>query len=234
MRINTPLVDAPLVENLFIMRTPDVPAGEYGAAVQAVRQMVALSNSSLKLTDWDVWRAPNYLQNGKLVPHQSAEWYVASGYNSVRRQFDTDIIMYHLLEDPYQKSLAHFDIIITSADLFSTTHRVNFALGMAVPYRAALISTFRFKETGQYKLECIAQETYHETGHVLGLPNAQRTDLVQSLGNHCPNPCAMKQGLSVPLDWVAMVKERQKSKNILCPTCLNDLRSISKLVRRGR
>jgi len=75
----------------------------------------------------------------------------------------------------------------------------------------------------------IKTEIAHEIGHVFGLPSNRRGEknIENSLGPHCKNDgCCMKQGLTVPADWINYTRDRLKNNgdHYYCQDCQTDLR----------
>ncbi|MCX6777330.1 MAG: hypothetical protein NT157_00410 [Candidatus Micrarchaeota archaeon] len=217
-----------LPEDLYVMRTSNVSDSEYGSAVCAVREVVALAQARIAVHDFGVWRQRDYFQNGQLMPHGSVDWYIKIGDNPQRRQVNVWPVLSAILKDPNQAQTRHFDVLITGNDLY--LGNTNFVVGAALA-TATIISVVRFRGFGVLTQECIKQETYHEIGHLFGLPNQNRSGLVKSLGGHCPNECAMQQGLAVPRDWINRANARAESRRVFCGTCANDLQVRSRLPR---
>jgi len=101
----------------------------------------------------------------------------------------------------------------------------NFVIGLASPGIGTTISTYRFKQLDdKLRYECIKTETMHELGHVFGLiPDERTTDVEDSLGKHCANICIMRQGLTLPTDWINITKDRL-DQGALCQPCKSDLK----------
>ena len=105
----------------------------------------------------------------------------------------------------------------------------NFVIGVGYPGIGTAISTSRFHGLkDRKKYECIKTMIMHELGHAFGLIRNGRTRNVEnSLGPHCTNRCTMRQGLSLPDDWIKMSQDRLKH-GALCGTCETDLKNYFK------
>lgn len=173
---------------------------------------------------------------GRLVPHKSIEWQIQSTWDASRRQINADDMVYAMIDDPYQISAPHWEVIVTNKDLYSA--ETHFVIGAAVPDLGTAISLKRLETIGDVKLRREAQKTeiFHEFSHVLGLPTNRRGEekLDQSLGQHCrSNGCSLKQGLNVPIDWMTITTDRlKKGGKPLCGECVTDLSEKFKRVRK--
>lgn len=125
-----------------------------------------------------------------------------------------------------------YKIVVVKTDLYDP--RTNFVIGMALENKGALISTCRFGNLNDFaKQECVKTETMHEGGHVFGLvPYERKTNVEESLGHHCANLCIMRQGLTVPKDWIKYTEERleceKRGLSGLCEDCQKDLKNYFK------
>lgn len=101
----------------------------------------------------------------------------------------------------------------------------DFILGFGDPGFGVILSTFKFQTLDeQTRYECIKTEAIHETGHMFGLPDKNRGSNLQEKGGiHCTNICVMRQGFSVPKDWINMTKDRFDYGNALCDQCSEEL-----------
>lgn len=181
-----------------------------------------------KITNYGNWRSASYrLNNGSLSPHQSVQWAIEKNYNHQRRQINASNLVNNMYIDPYQKTHPHWEVILTNYDLY--TEGCNFCVGIAQPDLGTLISLSRFKgfEVTDLGREVIKTEIFHEVGHVLGLPSTRRgvNNLEDALGYHCKiDGCSMKQGMSVPNDWINNTRMRIiQNKGPFCQDCIKDL-----------
>lgn len=217
------------IRPVYFMHTPDITSEERALALETLEEILDIANvrRQIPVTDFGVWREPNYRDsNGQLVPHMSVDWYVNRWYNPQRRKVAVDEGARQLLFDPWNDRQPHYDVILTAQYLY--TPDTNFVVGVAHPRRGTITSVNRFRNVsdGRMQRETKKQELYHEVGHVLGLPNESRgVDLEYSLGAHCINPCAVRQGLRVPSDWINFVRDRDRTGQVYCDTCIKDLRT---------
>src|SRR5680860_421165 len=188
-------------------------------------ELLLMANAPrVKVHDIGFWTQPEYEINGELLPYSSVLWYLQQGDVNNSSQLDVERILDAFRAEPWQTANPHFDVLVTGFDLCAAD--CNFCIGAALPGIGAVISTARwegFSERDQFQL--IKAETMHEVGHVFGLPNFNRTDLVQSLGGHCQNICIMRQGNLVPTDWVNYTNQAIESGRPFCPACERDLRN---------
>src|SRR3989344_3098695 len=171
------------------------------------------------------WREEKYRDaNGQLTPHKSIEWQVKSKRNPNKKQINASDLLYAMFNDPYQIRTPHWEIVITNEDMY--TPDTNFVIGLAQDDLGTVISLKRLEAitNPQARREVQKTEVYHEVSHVLGLPTGRRgrNNLEHSLGPHCKSPgCSMKQGLSVPNDWITFTTERlRQGGKPLCKECL--------------
>jgi predicted Zn-dependent protease len=116
-------------------------------------------------------------------------------------------------------------VVVTDFDLY--VEGMGSTMGYVIE-GGALISIRRIRsiKDEELKEEVIKQETYHEIGHIFGIPNPDRKKKVKYLfGWHCRNVCAMMQ-VSWVRDWVRLVRERRRTGKIYCDLCENDLRDF--------
>lgn len=216
------------IRPIYLMNTPDIRQEEKEAAVEALREVLDIGRvgKQIPIRDFGVWRNPGHIdENGGLRPHMSVDWYVDKWFNPKRNQVNTNSAMIQMLNDPWNKREPHYDVILTAYDLYAP--ETNFVLGVATGQRGTIASMRRFrqiKEPGMER-ETKKQEIYHEIAHVFEIPDEKRGFALEySLGTHCANSCAVKQGLRVPHDWIMFVHERKKTRQIYCDPCVRDLR----------
>lgn len=115
-----------------------------------------------------------------------------SCFSSTRKQYDANCLL--------SRCLGHDNLFlwIVHEDLF--TGNLNFVFGCAIPFKGAILSTYRLRSE-----DLIEKEAIHEVGHVLGL-------------KHCSNECVM--GFSNSL-YEAMLKPKT-----LCRSCRKKLKEI--------
>ena len=216
------------IRPVYFMHTPDITEEERQLALETLEEILDIANvrRQIPIIDFGVWREPNYQgSDGQLVPHISVDWYVNKWFNPQRKQVDADEAARQLFIDPWNEKQPHYDVILTAQDLYAPN--TNFVVGVAHPRRGTITSVRRFRGLHDRRMEreTKKQELYHEVGHVFGLPNEGRGDLEYSLGAHCNNKCAVRQGLSVPHDWINFVHDRERTGQIYCATDTRDLRN---------
>ncbi|MCD6477662.1 MAG: hypothetical protein J7K87_01540 [Candidatus Aenigmarchaeota archaeon] len=139
-----------------------------------------------------------------------------------RNQIDAYKFMLDISSDDEYK------FVLTKNDINSSMGNYNFLVGLAIPGYNAIASTKRFEGVNdpQMRWECVKTEVMHEIGHVFGAPSYSRKDIEENLGRHCKNKCVMRQGIRVPMDWIAMTKDRLETGKAFCDSCENDLREF--------
>ncbi|HNW23516.1 MAG TPA: hypothetical protein PKH06_02020 [Candidatus Dojkabacteria bacterium] len=181
-----------------------------------------------KIHTFGNWKSDKYRQNdGSLTPNESIQWAIQRSFNRERGQINVSPLLTNMFFDPYQYKSPHWEVIFTNRDLYM--QGTNFCIGAAQPDLGTLISLYRFPgyEKTPFGREVIKTEIFHEVGHVLGLPSTRRgiNNLESTLGFHCKSDgCSMKQGMSVPDDWINVTKRRIiRNNGPYCSDCLRDL-----------
>lgn len=174
------------------------------------------------------WHENTYKDTqGQLLPNKSVEWQIQSKWNKERQQANGSDIVTTMYNDPYQVDTPHWEAVFTNLDLYD--ERTNFLIGAAQPDLGTVISLHRLEKIADPGLRGEAEKTeiFHEFGHVLHLPSYRRgaENIEMSLGEHCKNQgCSMKQGLSVPNDWIMFTVDRIKAnRGPYCHDCQLDL-----------
>jgi predicted Zn-dependent protease len=184
-------------------------------------------NNLIRVTNFGVWRNSGYQKNGKLLPYQSVDWYIARGFQESRNNHQAYVreILVQLWNEPWQIETPHYDVVVLHSDIYDDN--CNFVIGSAIKGFGMVISINRFEGLEHsIQIECIKTEVMHEVGHVFGLvPNTRTSNITESLGRHCTNQCVMRQGLAVPHAWIRYSKERLSSKQAFCSQCQQDLRN---------
>lgn len=217
------------IKPIYFMRTPDVTHEEKELALETLEEILDIAEvrGQISIIDFDVWRQANYKNSdGQLIPHMSVDWYVNKWLNQQRNQVNVDKGITQLFLDPWNKKQPHYDVILTAYDLYLPN--TNFVIGVADGRRGTIISVKRFRgmKNKRMERETKKQALFHEVGHMLDLPNEKRGfDLEYSLGIHCTNKCAMRQGLCVPYDWINFVNDRQRTGQVYCDQCTQDLKA---------
>lgn len=223
------------IKPVYIMNQEGLTALEKEAVLEGVRELMCLANvSTIEVNDLNVWRNKKSKDKGVFVPYQSVDWYIQRGKETSRNRFqlNAQTMQRELMIEPWRYSSQggrdHYDILIVKDDMY--LENTNFVIGLAVKGIGTTISTHRFNGLdNKVKYECIKTETMHEVGHTFGLiPKTRRTGVEESLGKHCTNICIMRQGLSLPDDWIKMSNDRLKY-SALCPICAQDLKNNFKV-----
>lgn len=194
----------------------DLTGIEAEAVIEGINEIALVAKRQVRVFGSNSWFNGDYY---------SANWYVN---NSRRRGSQVNAAdMLNLLHlEPWQEQ-PHIDLLVTSKDLYSSNHNLNYVFGMAYPeWNVAVQSIFRFRQAGlrgnELKLN-IRRVVRHEVGHLLGMAAESRVNTVESCGSHCANPvCTMRQGLSVAA-WQILTKMENKAGILFCPDCLSDL-----------
>lgn len=213
---------------VYVMRDNGVSVNQINAVKAGVIELLQAAGiaNKIKVYDFGVWRHSNWKVDGRLVPYKSIDWYIEQGKYSNHQQLYAGAILGAMCREPWQESIPHYDVMVLSQDMFEAG--TNFVIGTAYPGTGTVLSTARWKgfsAGNQYEL--IKTETMHEVGHVFNLPNRSRSDIEQKLGSHCLNKCVMRQGMTVPTDWVNLTNDRLRN-GALCPRCREDLRNYFK------
>lgn len=212
---------------VYIIHDDGVNENQMNAVKEGVMELLQIARieSEIEVCDFGVWRDPNWKVKGELLPFGSIDWYLKQGRIAGRNQLHAADILGAIQREPWQDAVPHYDVMVTSKDLFLTG--TSFVLGAARPGLGTVLSVVRWESfSAGDQFELIKTETEHEFGHVLGLPNGNRADLNQDLGRHCCNKCVMQQGMTVPNDWIEITNDRLTSDfGPLCPTCKRDLQN---------
>lgn len=214
---------------IYIMFQVGLPTDVINAACHGIAEMLTIANLSGKVKNFGVWRSSNWLTGNTLNAYESVDWYCSYALDENRNQLHCGKLMEALVAEPWQQNEPHLDIVILKDDLFDTGNNAcNWCLGYGVRGYMAISSFNRIQNVSnnrRIQLECFKTIVMHEVGHMLGLVNENRTDIVDNLGWHCTNnKCIMRQGLRV-YDWVQYTFERQQSSSPLCLHCQQDLRN---------
>lgn len=221
--------DEPTIDRdrpIYIMCDNRVTAVEMKAVIDGLTQVmnVACAPQYMQIADYGVWRSENHVgADGYLIEWNSVDWYIGrTEQESRNEQLHGGKLLTLLKNEPWQKAQPHYDIVVTTRDLYDDD--CDFCIGLAIHGFGTVISTTRFRGlSAQDAYHCIVTETMHEVGHVFGLVPETRTSNVNcSLGLHCTNQCIMRQGLNVPHDWQAITADRLRGHEF-CGECTRDL-----------
>ncbi|OQA04835.1 MAG: hypothetical protein BWY68_00101 [bacterium ADurb.Bin400] len=213
---------------IYVMFQPGITQNECDAVFSGIRAVLeaAKVSSRINILNFGAFRMDPYRHpDGKLADYRSIDWYLHQGaiHSARPNQLDASVILHCLLTEPWQQHIRHYDVAVLHSDIYADNN--NFIIGVAQPSLGTVISTHRFRNLDRHtQWACVETETIHELGHVFGLIPQHRTDNVEdSLGRHCTNRCAMRQGLSVPDDWKQISLDRLRH-GPFCAICQYDLR----------
>lgn len=165
--------------------------------------------------------------------YENADWYVSTAYKrqSLRReagfgpQLDTSQFSTLFTNEPLQDD-PHWDVLILNHDLDAMVNGafINFVFGETSPqFPYSVQSIIRIENATSDRnlnLAMIRNLLRHETGHMFGLVG--RKSGVESLGTHCPNPCSLKQALSIK-ELAQNTIEVENSGKYFCDDCMGEL-----------
>lgn len=216
------------VKPVYLMQEENVSDLEKRAVVDGVSELIKLADVSLPVRDFGVWREKGYKnEDGSLKEYQSVDWYIAQGKLDSKRehQLHASYMMLKMDFEPWRMKEDHYDVMVLTSDIY--VRGTNFVIGIARPHTGTILSTDKFQcLEDQMKYECIKTETMHELGHVFGMvPDERKEDVEYSLGKHCSNVCIMRQGITLPTDWINITADRLKGK-ALCDRCSDDLKNF--------
>jgi len=229
------------IKPVYVMNQPGVTKLEKRAVLEGIETVLEIGNAKSDVVDVGVWREPDYKNSkGQLKREKSVDWYLLKGKKESKKegQLNGGAMLSYLGWEEWRKKQPHFDVFIVNSDMYSTfwnpdtgkAEDANFIIGIASSGVGTVLSTNRRKGLPKKtKYECIVTETEHEFLHAFGLVNSERVENAEySMGPHCAGekgPCIMRQGLTVPDDWITMSQERLDSGKVICEDCVVDLES---------
>jgi len=214
------------IRPVYIIHEEGVSQSHLKAVTDAVNEIlvIAAAPRPIGIKNFGAWRQPNFEVGEVLKDWQSVDWYIDYARRACKKagQVDASTLLNLIYKEPWQENVCHYDLMILRSDLGHGN--LNFCVGLASKSIGALVSILRFlKLEPALQFECIKTVTMHEIGHVFGLvPETRTVNVNESLGKHCTNRCIMRQGLSVPHDWINFTNDRLKY-GAFCPTCQRDL-----------
>lgn len=217
------------IKPLYVMFQDGIGQDQIAAVMSGINTVlkIAGAESLIRVVNWGVWRNDGYCANGVLQAYQSVDWYVAKGFEKSRNKNQVYVrpIMYRLMDEPWQEKNPHYEVVVLHSDIYNDG--CNFVVGSAIEGFGTIVSINRFKNLErQLQAGCIKTTVMHEIGHVFGLvPKTRTINVVKSLGLHCTCQCVMRQGLSVPHDFIKYTEERLATGQVFCPRCQQDLRN---------
>lgn len=201
-----------MVDQVRMIYTPDVPEAATRAAFIGAEELVR------ELTGYPV----DFLDFGMEGGWLAGFWVPERDQLDVARPGT----ILEMEEGKYDVD-PHIDLVLTAMDLCDVTDpNMSFCVGAAMG-RTMFVSVHHFLsflQRGEEEMfhELVKQETAHELGHVLKLA-VRDHHVYEALGGHCTDPsCLMHQGLTVPNDWVTMVRYRLESGSYACELCHQD------------
>lgn len=217
----------PRTKPINIICDSGVNQNQVNAVIDGIKELLQIAEvgKDVKINNFGVWRHKEWKDGEDLIPYHSVDWYAEDAFTGRQNemgdyQLHSGLVLDSFCDEPWQKSQPHYDVMITSLDLYA--EGCNWVLGSAFPLTGTVLSTYRWRKlsnSDQYNL--IRTEATHEMGHVFGLPDRNRKDLENSIGNHCRNRCVMRQGLKLK-QWVDHTHDRI-SHETLCPQCKEDI-----------
>ncbi len=150
-------------------------------------------------------------------------------YNSKRNQVDVFRIGENLSKNRWLhgENSDALKILLLDQDLYDSRNpRQGFGMGVYFPFERSgnhyiISSTARAIDESHWK-HILA----HEIGHAFGAPDSNRTDIYESLGNHCiDRNCTMHQELNVR-DCHEQSQRLTRIGRLYCPNCERDIRRI--------
>jgi len=221
-----------MIKPLFLMNEKGLSQLEKQAILDGAKELIKIAGveDAISITDFGAWKDKGYKNpDGSLARFKSVDWYLQESkkYSCRPDQLNAEELVTYLEVEPWRKSEDHYDILATSQDMYYDWS-TDFVIGLARPYTATVVSTYRFKNLpNKIKYGCIKTETMHELGHVFGLVKSGREKSEYKLGQHCTNTCVMRQGLRLPYDWIGITNDRLKY-GALCSLCEKDLKHYFK------
>lgn len=222
------------IKPIYIMNQPGVTPQEKNAVYSGLIDILSIAGVSLDINDFSEFRTSDYLVNGKLQDFKSVDWYIEQAKKQSRntRQLNAHVLQNLLIHEPWrykdEGGVNHYDVLIVKDDIYYFADQ-NFVIGGANEGMGTTISTYRFQGLeDRTKFECIKTQVMHEMGHVFGLiPDNRKENIDLSLGRHCANTCVMRQGLTIPDDFIRFSNDRLKYGSF-CGQCLMDLKNYFK------
>lgn len=229
---------------IYLQKVAEADSHDLGLiqeCIQAIEELIDVSFEVRDISDWRPTEKDYEGVNADWPEFSSPEWYQEMAELPERDQIDAGEVGFQLWREPWRRVYGrHWDVFLTNRDLTSRSddEYLNFVVGAADPKKSTMVlSPYRFKEAKERlgaKLwkECFKTEAYHEFGHLFNAPDRDRrgsNTLEKSLGYHCRNRDVVRQGLTVPKDWIRMTNDRKETGVIYCDECIEDMqRYLSK------
>jgi len=208
-------------------RPYQIPIGFYFDNDVTAEQKLIIQNS-LPAIFTELGTPQNFVFNGEMQIAKIMNEALRSSPRKDRNQIDTSVI-HDIFRMTNQHDKPHNIVVITNKDMYFGEN--NFVIGAANADEGTIISLARIWNSikdPQLRNQVVATEIAHEVGHVYNLPSDRRgaEKIENSLGGHCKSPgCCMKQGLSVPADWITITQDRltHLKDHFFCEECRRDL-----------
>ncbi len=162
------------------------------------------------------------------APYRSLQWYIDQSYDRARRSVIGSKLLELIVNEPWQKSNAHYDLFLLGQSLVPTAEYPSGqqVLALSMPGRATVISAVPLRQIqdDRLRLFTIRRVVGHQLGHLIGVPSPSRpeTILEPSGERHCPNVCVMRDSPELE-KLVQMALEELRAHVMLCPACRQDL-----------
>jgi len=163
--------------------------------------------------------------------YSSLQWYVDNSYDHERGRIIGSKLLDLILNEPWQRSGAHYDVMMIGDNLVpSTENRPEYeALALSLPGCVTVVSMAPLHRINdeRARLFVVRRVVGHQLGHLFGIPRAERPGIVsQPPGErHCPNLCAMRDADDLDT-LVSMTMEELEAHVLLCADCWQDLLQI--------
>lgn len=220
------------IKPVYVMNQEGVSDLEKRAVLNGAHELIGLGGAEIEVKDFGVWRLEDYKNSDDtLKENKSVDWYVEEGRTASRNktQLNASRMLDALHYEPWRMvshgGKDHYDILVLHEDMYSGD--TNFIIGLARQGIGTVLSVNRFRcLTNREIYECVKTETMHELGHAFGLVSKSRTKNVENqLGMHCTNICIMRQGMTVPNDWLKITDQRLRY-GALCKECDKELKDF--------
>lgn len=233
-----------------IMWTQGVDTAEAELAVLAVRDFlrdvysicsqVGLALPSVTIRPFGTWYIPS-IPDGS--PYSGTRWYAEASLDAQRLQVIGSRFLELVRDEPWQKSNPHWDVAIIDWDLgdpsspFMDDRGQPFALGMAIPDLATVVSVHRLRGLvrSDERARALRQLVLHQFGRVIGLPSRSRHEDVKRIGDgrYCAYPCVMQYVRSVGQIARDARPEKDNAGTGLCLQCRRDIIELMVMQKRS-
>jgi hypothetical protein len=125
----------------------------------------------------------------------------------------------------------HYDLFIMEEDMFDPTAPsegpgVDYAVGRAARYLAAVVSTHRIEQIWGMPYSYLKTEVMRQMCFMFGVPRIDREDVeIERDRAYCRNRCILRAAHVAPDDWDFLTQDRIRH-GALCQSCERDLRQF--------